>query len=299
MKSFAQMVKTLIKLTLKHLGLKEYALQIRMLPYRNIKRFTATLNEATVQFSTEDEYSKSWFFPRYAGGRIHEKVVTEMLVEALQSAKCFVDVGAHLGWYTCIATKIMPYGSVYGFEMDDLNFALLKKNIAINNCTNVAVYNVAVSDSPGVVSYKREIKRPSVVFRLHANTKDEKSVGSVSVNSVTLDEFFKSKGIVPDVIKVDVEGAEMNVLMGMRQMLRNYKPILFLEIHPSSLHYFKTSTSAILSLLIENDYKVFEIESKRSQESKGRLKPLLQDSMIEGNTMLYTTAIGESGSNEA
>ena len=296
MKNFVPMVKTLIKLACKHLGLNEYILQIRMLPYRNVKRFTATLNDVTVQFSTEDEYSKCWFFPRYARGRIHEKVVTEILVEALQSAKCFVDVGAHIGWYTCIASKHMPYGSVYGFEMDDLSFALLKKNIAINNCTNVEVYNVAVSESPGMVSYKRDTKRPNPGFYLQANTKDENSAGFVSVNSMILDEFLKSKGIVPDVIKVDVEGAEMNVLMGMRQTLRSYKPILFLEIHPSNLHYFSTSTSAILSLLIENDYKVFEIESMRSQESHGRLKSLLQDSMIKGNTMLYANAVGEIGS---
>jgi FkbM family methyltransferase len=208
------MVKTPIKSILQHLGLYEYALQIATLPYRNIKRFTATLNDVTVQFSTEDEYSKSWFFPRYAAGRIHEKVVTEMLVEALQCAKCFMDVGAHLGWYTCIAAKHMPYGSVYGFEMDDLSFILLEQNIAINNCTNVEVYNVAVSDFPGVVSYKRDTKRPNPELRLQANTKGEKSVGSVSVNSVILDEFSKSKGIVPDVIKVDVEGAEMKKLRG-------------------------------------------------------------------------------------
>ena len=297
------MVQTSIKSTLQHLGLYEYALQISMLNktrrYRNVQRFTATLNGITVQFNTEDTYSKLWFFPRYAEGRIHEKVVTEMLIEALRSAKCFVDVGAHLGWYTCIAAKHMPCGSVYGFEMDDLSFALLEQNISINNFTNVEVYNVAVSDFPGVVSYKRDTKRPSPTFRIQANEKKSEAAGSVSVNSVKLEEFFKNKGIVPDVIKVDVEGAEMNVLIGMRQTLRNYKPILFLEIHPSNLCYFNTSTSAILSLLTENGYRIFEIENMRTQESKKRLKPLLKNSMLEGNTMLYATAVGESGSNAA
>lgn len=303
MKSFAQLVKEPLKLTLQHLGLYKYVLQIRRFlerkPYRNIKRFTVTLNDVTVQFSTEDEYSNSWFFPRYAGGRIHEKIVTEMLVEVLNGAKCFVDVGTHLGWYTCVAAKHMPYGTVHGFEMDDLNFALLKQNLAINDCSNVEVHNVAVSDSPGVVSYKRDIKRPSPMFHLQARTKDEKSVGFVSVNSVTLDDFLKTKGVVPNVIKIDVEGAEMNVLRGMRQTLCKYKPILFLEIHPANLHNFNTSTYAILSLLIENNYKVFEIKHMRNQESKGGLKPLLKDSMIEGNTMFYATTVEENDSNVA
>lgn len=193
----------------------------------------------------------------------------------------------------------MPSGTAYGFELDDLNFALLKQNLAINNCSNVEVHNVAVSDFPGVLSYKRHTNRPSPAFRLQAYTTYEESVGFVSVNSITLDDFLKSNGVSPDLIKVHVEGAEMNVLMGMRETLRDCKPILFLEIHPTNLHYFNTSTSEILSLLIENNYKLFEIEGMRNQQSMGPLKPLLKDSMIEGNTMLYATVAGEAGSTGA
>ena len=299
LKSLAQKVKTIIKFALQHLGLINYAQKIRMLPYRDRKEFTVTLNGITVRFSTQDEYSKSWFFPRYAGRRIHERVVTEMLIEALQSARCFVDVGTNLGWYTCVAAMQMPGGIVYGFEMDDLNFALLEKNIAINNCPNVEVYNLALSDSSGVVSYKRDENRPNPGFYIDVNTKDENSTGVMSVNSVTLDEFLQGKEAVPDVIKIDVEGAEMNVLMGMRQTLINYMPVLFLEIHPSNLNYFKTSTSAILSFLIESGYQVFEIEDLRLQEAIRRLKPLLPDSMINGNAMVYATTAQESSTNAA
>lgn len=101
MNRIGQFMDEAVKSTLQHLGFYKYALQIRRFlqgnQYRSIKRFTATLNDVTVQFSTEDQYSNCGFFPRYAGGRIHEKRVTQMLVEVLQGAKCFVDVGAHLG----------------------------------------------------------------------------------------------------------------------------------------------------------------------------------------------------------
>jgi FkbM family methyltransferase len=193
----------------------------------------------------------------------------------------------------------MPGGIVYGFEMDDLNFALLKKNIAINNCTNVEVHNLAVSDSSGTVSYKRDENRPNPGFYLDVNTKDEKSTGVMSVHSVTLDEFIRSKEIGPDVIKIDVEGAEMNVLMGMRQTLNNYMPILFLELHPFNFKHFNTSTSAILSFLIGSGYQVFEIEDLRLQETSRRLKPLRPDSVITGNAMLYATTRQESRSKAA
>jgi FkbM family methyltransferase len=252
--------------------------------------FAVTINGVKVQFSTENEYSNSWFFPRYAGGKIHEKIVTEMLIKVLDGAKCFVDIGANLGWYTCLACKHMPQGIVYGFEMDDLNFAFLQKNIAINSCTNVEVHNLAISDSSGVLSYKRESNRPSPLFRLTSGDTDKNSAGLVSVSSITLDDFFKSKELMPDVIKIDVEGAEMNVLRGMRRITREFKPTLFLEVHPDNLPSFNTSSSAILSLLIDNGYKVFEIEEMRGHKSSEQLKALSQGSVLERNTMLYAVA---------
>jgi FkbM family methyltransferase len=220
MKNTAHTPKKLFKSLLQQLGLYAYVLRIKRRKYQSIKMFAVTINGVKVQFSTENEYSNSWFFPRYAGGKIHEKKVTEMLIKVLDSAKCFVDIGANLGWYTCLACKHMPQGIVYGFEMDDLNFAFLQKNIAINSCTNVEVHNLAISDSSGVLSYKRESNRPSPLFRLTSGDTDKNSAGLVSVSSITLDDFFKSKELMPDVIKIDVEGAEMNVLRGMRRITR-------------------------------------------------------------------------------
>lgn len=295
MDSLVRSVKGYIKSILRRFGLLGYALDIRdyldpkMRQYRKISRFTTTLKGISVQFSTEDRYSNSWFFPRYAGGLIHEKRVTEMLVGALQGAKCFVDVGANLGWYTCLASGHMPHGTVHSFEMDDLNYSLLIKNLAVNNCKNVKAHNMAVCDSRGTVTYSRENNHPSSDFCIKTDEIIGRSLKCVSVDSITLDDFLESNGIVPDVMKIDVEGAEMQVLNGARQTLKKYRPVLFLEIHPENLPGFHTSTSEILSLLIQNNYTVFEIESMRSQESESRLKPLQPDSIIEENTMVYAT----------
>jgi FkbM family methyltransferase len=287
------MLKTPLTSALKALGLYDQALHFRRFlqkhRYRHTKRYMMTMNGVTVQFSTEDRYSNSWFYPRYAEGGIHEKTITEMLVASLQSARCFVDAGAHLGWYTCIAARHMPQGKVVGFEMDSLNFALLKHNIAINQCTNAEVYNLALSDTPGVVNYKRDANRPSPEFHLQDHEEHGESTPFVSVQSVSLDDFFISRGIAPDVVKIDVEGAEMKVLTGMRHTLRVYKPILFLELHPFNFHYFDTSTSEVLSFLADNRYDLFEIESMRSQKVK-KLKPIQRDAVIDGNAMLYAAA---------
>src|SRR5262249_36554947 len=160
-------------------------------------------------------------------------------------------------------------------------------NIALNRCSNVEAHNVAVSDSPGVARYKRDANSPSPELRIQPDMGPEASANEVVVNAIALDHFFQTKGIVPDVIKIDVEGAEMHVLSGMRHTLRELRPILFLEIHPANLPHYHTSPSAILSLLIDNHYEVFEIEHMRSQKATGRLRPLTEHSTIERNTMLY------------
>jgi len=287
-----------LKSGLRRVGLYDHALRMRRLldpkrmPYRFIRKYKTTIKGVAVEFSTRDDYSNSWFFPRYAGGRIHERAVTDKMVNEFQNSKCFVDVGTHLGWYTCLAAKHMPNGIVYGFEMDDMFFHLLKKNVALNKCDNVEAYNVAVFDSAGTVNYRREDNRYSPGFRLRTNTTNGSSNGVVSVQSVALDDFFQEEGVVPDLIKVDVEGAEMNVLMGMRNTLQAHKPVLFLEVHPSNLNDFDTSVTEILALLADANYEVFEIEDMRNQDARGQMTPLNRDAVMEDNTMLYATAKG-------
>ncbi len=295
MSRLTQTVKKSVGSALAYLGLAKNARQIKEIidgrsRYRGITTFSTTINGVSVLFSTEDEFSNSWFYPRYAGNRIHERKVTLLLLQLLQSAKCFVDVGANLGWYTCLVSRNMPNGRVYGFEMDDLNFALLEKNVALNNCTNAEIHNVAVSDSSGVVSYRRDNRRPSATFRMELGKPEKRMPEFASVHSITLDEFFEDKAVVPDVVKIDVEGAEMCVLSGMKRILRENKPILLLEVHPLWVRQFNTSIPEVLSALMENGYQVFEIRSIRDQQTEPSLKPLSRASVLTENTMLYARA---------
>ena len=79
----------------QHISQNITLLDARRLKYRKIKRFETEVRSVPLSFHTDDAFSNSWFFPRYAGGGIHEKAVSEMIVDALQGAHCFVDVGAN------------------------------------------------------------------------------------------------------------------------------------------------------------------------------------------------------------
>lgn len=287
--------KKMLKSILQILGLYEYLQRIKQLivsdRYPFVKRFNANIENISVKFSTEDYYSNRWFFPRYAGGKIHEVQVTKLTIKSLKHANCFVDVGTNFGWYTCLASKHMPLGVVYGFEMDKLNYDLLRKNLEINNCTNVKAYNLAVSDSSGIIYYEKEDNSPSPSFRQLSKNETLSSKNITSMKSVTLDEFFDHEQHKPDVIKIDVEGAEINVLKGARQILGKYRPTLFVEVHPENLPIFESSVEDVLYLLNEYGYELFEIEDMRSQTTNRRLRKIIKTLKIEKNTMIYAVCV--------
>ena len=74
---------------------------------------------------------------------------------------------------------------------------------------------------------------------------------------VSLDSFCKKNELIPDVIKIDVEGSELNVLEGATNILTQYKPILFLSVHPEHLKILGQKTIQLNNLLKEHHYKIY------------------------------------------
>ena len=118
------------------------------------KTCLVNIHGVSISFSTDDFYSKLWLFLAFGNNRVHEGNVINLMIEKLNSSRCFVDVGANLGYYTLLASKLMPDGIVYAFEMDEYNYNLLNKNLKINRCNNINIYHSAVTDSSGVINKK-------------------------------------------------------------------------------------------------------------------------------------------------
>lgn len=275
LKSLRIIIKTIQRYVFTHL---KYSSSVYVLHIKGLQ----------VKYSTKNSYSKIWFHSRYNNEIIHERIVTEMLISELSNSRCFVDVGTHLGYYTCLASKILTKGYIYGFEMDKLSFNLLKKNINLNNIKNVNVFNYAVGDTEGVVKFAK-LKYPSSELSISMGGSSRKDL-MVSVRSITLDDFFENKALKPDVVKIDVEGAEMKVLKGMKNLLEKNDIKLYLEIHPWNYKSFNTSSKEIISYLISLGYTVNEIENLRTQKKRDpykNLKKLSINSTLLKNTMIY------------
>jgi FkbM family methyltransferase len=142
-----------------------------------------------------------------------------------------IDIGAHIGRYTITSSKqVGNAGKVVAIEADPDNFEILKKNIALNNLTNVLPLNYAVFSSRTKIKLYEQsasAKYNSVMLTRAAKTKNY-----VEVNADTLDSILKQNGINQvNWIKIDVEGAEFEVLKGSIETLSGENVSLFVEIH--------------------------------------------------------------------
>lgn len=238
--------------------------------YRGVETFELTVEGRTVVFSTRDERAKRFFFPRYAGGKLHEGTLTQALLGRLRGAGCFMDVGACVGYYSCLAAAFLPQGRVVAFEMDERNYAILRENLFRNGFDNVEAVHTAVSEGSGSVRYDPRTRFTDFAI-LPPGEPGNGTVGR-SVRSISLDDYVKQTGQIPDVVKIDVEGAEQQVLRGMRWLIQEHAPLLFIEVHERKLRRLGASPQDVVSQLLGYGCRVWEVpEFKRSAEASFRL----------------------------
>jgi len=174
-----------------------------------------------------------------------------------------VDVGANCGLYALVAARsVGPRGRVIALEPSPREFARLQENVVLNGFTQVHCAPVAVSDVTGQV--RLHIAPPP--FGGH-NTMAERFVqeGVVlaearTVPSVTLDELLRDADRC-DLIKLDIEGAELHALRGAAASLDRFRPALLLEVNPAMLAANGTSAADLLDWLRQRGYVVHGIDA--------------------------------------
>ncbi|MFC1902778.1 FkbM family methyltransferase [Chloroflexota bacterium] len=169
-------------------------------------------------------------FKHYAIYGIHEKLTTEIFRHVVRKGDVVVDLGANMGYYTLLASRLIgEEGRVYAFEPETVNYGLLTKNIEINVYKNIIPAKKAVSNTTGTVRFSID-ERTSGEHRIRQHNYQE---DTIEVESVTLDDFFHNEERPISVIKMDIEGAEMAALMGMRRIIRENENLkIFTEFNP-------------------------------------------------------------------
>ena len=154
-----------------------------------------------------------------------------VLVQYLKPGSVFFDVGGHIGYFSLIAaTLVRPKGFVAAFEPSPLNAVQFRQNLEANPdlASLIQLTETAVADQVGVASFDRGGN--SYIGHLVADS----SPTGVNVNTTTLDAFAASRGLSPDFVKIDAEGAESRIFRGMTQILGRARPVILVEIHDRS-----------------------------------------------------------------
>jgi len=180
--------------------------------------------------------------------------------------KTVFDIGAHIGLYSIPASSALATGGfIYAFEPSSANRLYLEEHIRFNHIDNIKVvpYVVGAKTLDGVAFYESSESDPmdSVVIR-----KKEHSYNKVMKRQISLDDFIETNGIAPEVIKLDVEGSELDVLRGSRRMLAKCNPIIFLSVHPVSLELLGQSAEELIRFTESLDYSVRDTSGKEVRD---------------------------------
>lgn len=204
-----------------------------------------------------------------AGGT--EEFQMKLFLSHIRPGDTFVDLGAHMGYYTLPAARAVgPSGRVFAFEPESANRAVLEKMVRAQGAANTTVIPKAVSNRSG----------GSRLYLSADNTVDHHAYDShdgrrfIDIETTTLDDHFAGIPGGIDLIKIDIQGAELAALEGMRGLLaKNRNAKLFVEYWPAGLKRFGSRPRDVPDFLAGMGYSLFDIDE--------RLKSLRETSAAE------------------
>lgn len=224
--------------------------------YPYIKRIRSDRCQASFYVNSSVEQ----FRIDYWGG---EKKYIETLLSHLRSNDTFLDIGASVGLISILSAWKLKQGKVYAVEPDPDICKRLEKNIGLNKVDNTKILDMLLSDKNG----KAQLYTSGADSRSPSKMKTFESKMKLNVKEHTVDWLLRKKYIeAPTVVKIDVEGAEVEVVRGMKYTLNNKElRLLFIEYHPAFLEKFGDKMTEADNLIRKKGFNVFYKERRQEQ----------------------------------
>ncbi|NLM36965.1 MAG: FkbM family methyltransferase [Firmicutes bacterium] len=190
--------------------------------------------------------------------RVEEKKVLSFIQSLIRPRAVIYDIGANIGIHSLILAREDPDCQIHAFEPETLNFWKLLRNIGLNKLANITPHLVAAGA-------KREVRNLSLQGYLSGLGQHslQKTVSSLTtpVQVWDLDSYVRQKNIpLPDLVKIDVEGFELQVLKGMNRIIKAKRPHFIIEVHEAL-----TDRSKVESFLKKHQYELKEIARQRKR----------------------------------
>lgn len=179
----------------------------------------------------------------FLGGR-YEKGLVSFFRRRIGEGAIVFDVGAYIGYYTLLFSYLIgPKGKVIAFEPFSAHCERLLRNLKLNNITNVTVEQCALADKIGC----EILYIPNASIKASLVRQD--GIKQEIIRTLTLDEYTTVNKLVPDMVKIDVEGAEERLIHGAQELLKNHNPLLVIEFNNEFDH------DRVTDMLIKLGYK--------------------------------------------
>jgi FkbM family methyltransferase len=184
-----------------------------------------------------------------------EPLIQNVFAEHVSSGGVVWDVGANIGFYTLIASRLVGDGQVVAFEPLPANQEAIRRNLRLNGIANVELVGVALSDTEGTAELEIHASPTWAKLDTSADTgfkADSDVAGSVEVAVSTLDAQLGRRA-APNLVKIDIEGAEVAALRGASRLLTEVCPTVICEFHGTNV--------AVSDLLESHGYTLQTVEA--------------------------------------
>lgn len=214
-----------------------------------------------VSFDTRDYFSNTWFYGPKNLTIAHEPGTTRLIAHLAKTANAFVDIGANLGYFTVIAGASQPGLRILALEMDAYLRPLIERNAAINGISNLSIETCAVGDGEGQVSYTPH----AYSFLLKLSQEPTGALALAAKAPIAgIDALLSMHAITPDLVKLDIDGAEVGALRSASKMLSNPDLTMLFEIHPDLIAANGEDISEAGQILADQGFRAYEFPEYRS-----------------------------------
>jgi FkbM family methyltransferase len=227
----------------------------------------------------------------YMGGSIfwngfHHASELIFLNKYLKSDMTFIDIGANQGEFTLFAADKLRNGHVLAFEPTPFQLGLLEQNVQLNKFNHVSIQKFGLFDKNcemDVYTSDATEMDGSVNEGLSSLFQaGGRNIVEARIELKVFDELFFNQLTQVDVVKIDIEGAELFALKGMQKTIAKFKPLILMEVNETAMTEAGYTKDDLLSFLKPFNYKIFQIFRGKPKEIDNL------DEVVFGN-FIFTT----------
>lgn len=225
------------------------------------------------------------------GGKTHDSELrlARFLIQSLQHGSRFLDIGAHFGYFSLLAGHLVgKQGKVFALEAASGTYEVLQRNIS--SYENIHAYHMAVSHVEEEVTFNEfpvlYSEYNSMVIDKHEKERWVKKYPPVAkiVHAITIDSFINKYNFVPDIIKIDVEGAEDKVVSGGINTWQSHNPFIVMEYLEGDEQQYEQAKN----ILAQQGYNSYVIEKNGSLMPVKDIPEYMARSMSDSENIVFS-----------